>query len=650
MFSMSLGTFALPHMSPPLVHCSSLMYHRLTGRARLRGILPAAPVAALLLGCRYQSSTGHDGRGNSPPFGGDTDNCRVIEAEVVSAPLSFLDEMSSGSRQSSNIPHPWARNGRVTPTQQARHRHAAAERLTQLMRSDAERQVSHATPGSHYPSEGTQTSTITIAQADRSSVRVAFANDLAEGPSSSGPLVSIEALEQELLDDSHLYFPEVGAAVEGREVAADMQLATPRAYIPGQQIIPPGYTRYRVDVQYQGNDFDGWFKSSSRQWFRTETLPDGTTRRVAVASPQEQHDKSPRHGVSADGMQSQYHARTVLEDALAVALDVPSVSVIAAAIPERGVSVRRLPCHVDIPSDIEMQPRTIIQRATMWLQKRHQPLAILSCHRCQNQDFHARHTGVRRVYCYRILNRVAPPLFDAGLQWHVDRYLDVPRMQRFAAEMEGTRDYGYFADPKMAHALRRAAMVGYAGGVGFSTAAHVPEHVEPSALGLERGVDPSAKKAIVDKGLTNLERAAALPTMNKYGQTVLSYMAKPKEYHKARTNLPTVRTIDKIEVVRQDDEVLIWFVGQSFLRQQIRNMVGVLKASGHGLWDEHELHHAFTTSFEVSRKKFKRERLPPAPAYGLTLWDVEYPTSHRSDHVSFVDAGPYEEVDISSTH
>ncbi|KPI89150.1 Trna pseudouridine synthase A-like protein [Leptomonas seymouri] len=443
-----------------------------------------------------------------------------------------------------------------------------------------------------------------------------------------------EILEQELLDDNFLYYPPpvplhadvaIGSTSDPPHPAPEKV-----GYVPGQQIVPPGLTRYRVDVQYQGSDFDGWYKSVRRTRPPMKSEGGGTS---AIAEGGSRH-----------------YARTVLEEALAVALDVASLTVVAAAIPETGVSVRRLTCHVDVPSEVELQPRTILQRAALWLHQRHQPLAILSCYPCKNQDFHARHSGVRRVYCYRILNRIAPPLFDAGLQWHVDRYLDVARMQRMAKAMEGTRDYGYFADPKMANALRRAAAHTGGGGGQVVSSAYSPEHEPLLSHGLPRGQMPAAPKKSIDRGLSQLERAAVLPTFNEYGQRVVTYQAKPREYHKARTNLPTVRTIDKIDVVRQEDEVLIWFVGQSFLRCQIRNMVSVLKASGHGLWDDQELQHAFQSGFEVSRKKFARERLPPAPVHGLTLWDVEYPAQHMSDFVSYVDAGPYEPHDISVQH
>ncbi|TPP50968.1 WD domain, G-beta repeat family protein [Leishmania donovani] len=460
----------------------------------------------------------------------------------------------------------------------------------------------------------------------------------ATAPTALAATAGADVLEQELLDDNFLYYPPLAAIGEAGAAEATHTLPSgePERYVPGQQVIPPGMTRYRVDVQYQGSDFDGWYKSVQRTRNSKDAAPAGNTATAAADY----------------GTGSRHFAKVVLEEALAVALDVPTVSVVAAVIPETGVSVRRLTCHVDVPSEVELQPRTILQRATLWLHQRRQPLAVLSCHPCRNQDFHARHSGVRRVYCYRILNRIAPPLFDAGLQWHVDRYLDVPRMQRMARLMEGTHDYGFFADSKMANALRRAAASSTGSGRGgpVVSSAYSAEHERLTSHGLRRGEAPAAPKVTVERGLSQLERAAALPTFNEYGQRVITYQAKPHEYHKARTNLPTIRTLDKIEVVRQEDEVLIWFVGQSFLRHQIRNMVSALKAGGHGLWDDQELQHAFQSGFEVSRKKFKRERLSPAPAHGLTLWDVEYPTQHRSDFVPYVDAGPYEPVDVSTQH
>ncbi|SCU72113.1 tRNA pseudouridine synthase A-like protein [Trypanosoma equiperdum] len=529
-------------------------------------------------------------------------------------------------------PHPFnitsGAEGQISNQQRKAH-----DAITQLFRDDAQRKALYQKPGRTI---GAQTTTAAISTPPNEDEFEGL--QPISGDAEPSSITAVEAVEQELLDDAFLYFPPAQQSASGSVATT----ATNELYVPGQQIIPPGLTRYRVDVQYQGNDFDGWWKSTTRQLFRREVGLDGSITRVPVAEPGTIGNAA---GVSrGETMGSRYHARTVLEEALAVALDVNTVRVVAGVIPEVGVSVRRLCCHVDVPSHIELQPRTVIQRATMWMEKRQQPLAILSYRRCKNQDFHARHSGLRRVYVYRILNRVAPPLFDAGLQWHVDRHLDVDRMKRFAKALEGTKDFGYFADPKMANALRRAAM----SPGGFSTGAVTEENFQPKATGESHRVTRGkAPKVTMEKGPSNLDRAAALPTFNEYGQRVVQPGAHGKEYYRVATNLPTVRTVDRLDVVRQDDEVLIWFVGRSFLRHQIRNMVSVLKAAGHGLWNDLELQQALQSGFEPSRHRFKRERFPTAPAYGLTLWDVEYPDQHRDDYVQFVDSGPYEQVNIA---
>lgn len=394
---------------------------------------------------------------------------------------------------------------------------------------------------------------------------------------------SLAAVQEfELVDDAFTYFPLIDA--HGQPFHSEGEGALPQPnedrYTPGQQVIDPGHTRYRVDVQYMGSDFDGWYKSTEKR----QRTPDGV---VATAAAD---------GDMLYAAERKHRAKTVLEDALAVALDVEQVKVEAGVIPEVGCSVRRLTCHVDIPDTNPLQSRTVMQRATSWLEKKQAPLAILSFHPCRNQQFHARHSGTKRVYVYRILNRIAPPLFDAGFQWHIDRHLDTDRMQRFADRLQGTMDYGYFADAKMAHALRREA-----------------HRNENSTAQLVRG-----------RG-GDLHQEAGASSGSSGPQMALN---------------ATVRTVETLRVVRQDDEVLIWFAGKSFLRHQIRNMVSVLRLAGQGLWSEQELDQALARGFTSSRTKAERERPATAPVHGLTLWSVEYPEQHSDSYVPYVDSGP----------
>jgi tRNA pseudouridine38-40 synthase len=409
---------------------------------------------------------------------------------------------------------------------------------------------------------------------DKSSVVVAIDPSTALPDAAQDNNEESTHLRHTLLDDSGEYFPP-----------AEMEVPALKQRVPGEPIVPPGFMRYRLDVQYQGHDFNGWYKTT--------------------LSPKQSSSSGP----VIDDFSVKPMARRMAEDALAVALDVDSVDIISGVLPEAGAHVRRLPCHVDIPASIVMQPRTILQRASLWLEAKKAPLALLSCHRCKNQAFHARHSGVRRVYVYRIQNRVAPPLFDAGLQWHVDRHLDTDRMARFAERLQGTMDYGYFADSRMAQDLIQAASRH-----GYNP--HVHQYEQQSRLGL--------RSPILEH-----DRLATDPRvkLSAAGATV---------------SLPTIRTIDSLRVTRQDDEVLIWFVGKSFLRRQIRNMVSLLRQVGHGQWTEQDLDQAIREGFMSSVRQSKRERLPPAPAHGLHLWDVEYLPLHASDYVPYVDSGPYE--------
>lgn len=394
-------------------------------------------------------------------------------------------------------------------------------------------------------------------------------------PCESTSLLDSPVTDHTLLDDAFTYFPPlVDPAVQ---------------YVPGKQLIDPGYVRYRVDVQYQGGDFDGWKKTTEKR------------RKTSALEDHEAPEVLPR-------------AKTVLEDALAVALDIDRVNVFEGAVLETGVSARRLTCHVDIPASVQLMPRTILQRASVWLEKKKSPMAILSCHPCKNQQFHARYSGSRRVYAYRILNRIAPPLFDAGLQWHVDGYLDTHRMAAYAKRLEGTMDYGFFCDAKMAHTLRKESSV-----------SKENDLMKP----------PHKVHTFVDESMETLHPA-----------TIAARTAARSE---GVTSLGTVRTVEHIKVVRQEDEVIIWFVGKSFLRHQVRSMVSALKLVGEGLWGEREIEFALQRGFEPSRTKARRERPAPAPVHGLVLWEIEYPPEHRDDYIPYVDSGIVEGMDVAQT-
>jgi len=60
------------------------------------------------------------------------------------------------------------------------------------------------------------------------------------------------------------------------------------------------------------------------------------------------------------------------------------------------------------------------------------------------EDFHARFSATGRHYLYRVLNRRAPPVLDAGRVWHVAVPLDAGAMHEAAQVLVGHHDFSSF--------------------------------------------------------------------------------------------------------------------------------------------------------------------------------------------------------------
>lgn len=79
-----------------------------------------------------------------------------------------------------------------------------------------------------------------------------------------------------------------------------------------------------------------------------------------------------------------------------------------------------------------------------------------------------------------------------------------------------------------------------------------------------------------------------------------------------------VKTLDRLDIVREGDLVRIGAEARSFLHHQVRNIAGTLKLVGEGRW----------TPADVAAALAARDRSaagPTAPAEGLTLTAVRYP-------------------------
>jgi tRNA pseudouridine38-40 synthase len=85
-----------------------------------------------------------------------------------------------------------------------------------------------------------------------------------------------------------------------------------------------------------------------------------------------------------------------------------------------------------------------------------------------------------------------------------------------------------------------------------------------------------------------------------------------------------VRTVDRLDVSRFEDRVIIDVGARSFLHHQVRNFVGTLKLVGTGHW----------STARVAAVLSARNRAvagPTAPAGGLTLMHVRYPQDPFAD-------------------
>jgi len=78
-----------------------------------------------------------------------------------------------------------------------------------------------------------------------------------------------------------------------------------------------------------------------------------------------------------------------------------------------------------------------------------------------------------------------------------------------------------------------------------------------------------------------------------------------------------IRTMEKIVIKKNKDQITLQFTSRSFLQQQVRSMVGCIKYLGEGKWNLNDFKNSF-------RSKSRSECAPPAPACGLYLTKIKY--------------------------
>ena len=82
--------------------------------------------------------------------------------------------------------------------------------------------------------------------------------------------------------------------------------------------------------------------------------------------------------------------------------------------------------------------------------------------------------------------------------------------------------------------------------------------------------------------------------------------------------LSPVKTLDRLDVVRQGEDIFIHAEARSFLHHQVRNMAGTLKLVGAGRWKPQDVAEALAA-------KDRRKGGPTAPPDGLFFMRVDYP-------------------------
>ena len=141
------------------------------------------------------------------------------------------------------------------------------------------------------------------------------------------------------------------------------------------------------------------------------------------------------------GWQRQAHGPSVqqaIEEAIQ-AITHEAVTLHAAGRTDAGVHALAMTAHVDIAKPITAHRLADGTNARL----RPLPVAILRAEPVA-EDFHARFSCLGRRYLYRIVNRRAPLVLDAGRAWRVPVVLHADSMHRAAQQLVGRHDFTTF--------------------------------------------------------------------------------------------------------------------------------------------------------------------------------------------------------------
>ena len=130
--------------------------------------------------------------------------------------------------------------------------------------------------------------------------------------------------------------------------------------------------------------------------------------------------------------------QSAVESALArLESDVPSIA--AAGRTDAGVHALGQVAHCDMEK--RWDPFRLSEALNHHLKPA--PVAITGCV-AVDDDWHARHSAIERRYLFRIVQRRAPLVHDAGQVWRIPHALNVDRMREGAAHLIGQHDFTTF--------------------------------------------------------------------------------------------------------------------------------------------------------------------------------------------------------------
>ena len=126
-----------------------------------------------------------------------------------------------------------------------------------------------------------------------------------------------------------------------------------------------------------------------------------------------------------------------------------------------------------------------------------------------------------------------------------------------------------------------------------------------------------APSPIQDKRALHVKHPLDVAAMHKAAQNLLGlHDFSTFRSTQCQADSP-VRTLDRIDIVREGDEISFIIEAKSFLHHQVRNFVGTLKLVGEGKWSDQDLITALNA-------KDRTKGGPTAPAHGLYLVSVKY--------------------------